>query len=199
MKPKNYFDQGDKEEKSPNFPLANPDEKNIMAVTKNSEDWRFVEFHLKSSFTSEIDITKVYSLYNQHMIINFEKRSRGKLYSYAWYSLKDKSDDKAVINYLNKLRTKGFDIQDGGMEFNVGLIFDEKYDDANNNETESAYILCKIIVGKSLCVLEGSEHMSHVKYEEYDSIVTSSTESNINKTKPLNYKLFNTANVLPMF
>jgi hypothetical protein len=203
LKAKNYYDQIDKEEnKLLNYtiPISNSnydDSKTLPTVTKMSEDWKFVEFHLKSSLTTEIQINKIISLYNQHMIINFEKRTKGKLFTYGWYNLREKFDEKNVLNYLTKLKTKGFEFSEEGLEFTVGkLIPDEKIEDANN-DIESVYVLCKIIVGKSLCQLEGFEVKS--PQNAYDSIVMCSSDSNVKKLKPLQYKIFNSTNVLPIF
>ena len=54
------------------------DDKNINSIRKNSEEWRFVEFHLKSSLTFDIEILKIVPIYNQHMQVNFEKKAKVK-------------------------------------------------------------------------------------------------------------------------
>jgi hypothetical protein len=56
--------------------MFNIDDKNQYYVPKYSDEWRFVEFHLKSSVTFDVDIKKIVTIYNQHMHINFEKKSR---------------------------------------------------------------------------------------------------------------------------
>ena len=43
-------------------------------VKKYSEDWRFVEFHLQSSISYEVDIFRIKPIYNEHMVNSFDKR-----------------------------------------------------------------------------------------------------------------------------
>ena len=47
-------------------------------IKKNSEEWNFVEFHLKSSLPFEIEIKKIKSIINVHIQINFEKKCKVK-------------------------------------------------------------------------------------------------------------------------
>jgi hypothetical protein len=54
--------------------MINKDDPN--SVQKYSDEWRLVEFHLKSSVNYDIEIKKIMSIYNQHMQINFEKKAR---------------------------------------------------------------------------------------------------------------------------
>jgi len=47
------------------------DDKNVK---RYSEDWRFVEFHLQSSISYEVEIKNIKPIYNEHMINSFDKR-----------------------------------------------------------------------------------------------------------------------------
>ena len=69
-------------------------EKNQSNVPKYSEDWRLVEFHLKSNLSSGIEIKRILTIFNQHMIVNFERRAKNKLYTYAWFSFNGNLDEK---------------------------------------------------------------------------------------------------------
>lgn len=124
------------------------DDKIQNSVTKFSEEWRFVEFHLKSSVTFDVEIKKIATIFNQHMHIMFEKKSKGKLTTYAWLSMNTIEDNK---NSLSKVRQRGFEIPSEGMEFVTGNIFGEDVNEENNNQEDSVFILCKLIVGRSLC------------------------------------------------
>ena len=102
-------------------------------IQKYSEDWRFVEFHLKSSISSEVEIQKIGMIPNQHMMINFEKRTKNKLFTYAWKNFRTQ-DDK---NSITKLRSRGFEVPKDGMDFIVGSLYDENSDEDSDSNSES--------------------------------------------------------------
>jgi len=183
-------------------------------VGKHSEEWRFVEFHLKSSLTQEVDIKSVVTISNQHMIINFEKRARNKLYTYAWYNCRNITDDS---NSIAKLRLRGFEIiPEQGMNFIVGSLIDESSEEGNLNE-ESSYVLCKIIIGRSWCKIQSNKDaFSNYNLDQafkktrpsgYDSIMFCPADSMTNKnsrtgwggSKSFLYRIFDSTNVLPMY
>jgi hypothetical protein len=185
-------------------------------IPKFSEDWRFVEFHLKSALSSintEIDLKRVITISNQHMLINFEKRAKNKLYTYAWYNFKGKSDDS---NSINKLKSRGFEIlPDHGMDFSVGSLLDDNNEDIIGEE--SAYVLCKIIIGRSYCKIQRDKELfssygmdnsfKKQKPSGYDSIMFCPADSISNKSlktgwgsmKSFTYRIFDSTNVLPMY
>lgn len=183
-------------------------------IAKFSEEWRFVEYHLKSSLSNEVDIKRIITISNQHMVINFEKRAKNKLFTYAWYNFKGNSEDN---NSISKLRSRGFEIlPDTGMDFIVGSLSDENSEDGNLNE-ESAYVLCKIIIGRSYCKIQrdkegfsayGMENaFKKMKPAGYDSIMfcpadsmsSRSTKTGWGVTKSFTYRIFDSTNVLPMY
>lgn len=191
-------------------------DKSQTTVQKLSEDWRFVEFHLKSSVIYEVDIKSVIPIYNQHMLINFEKRAKNKLFTFAW--IKNINDDK---NNILKLRSRGFEISNNGMDFTVGNIFDESDDDIIK-ETDDNYILCKIIIGRSYCKIVkdkmeldkfATENAFKNMRPDFDSIMFCPSDSafnrparstslnyiNSNNSKSFRYRLFDSANILPMY
>ena len=57
-------------------------------ITENSDEWKMVEFHLKSSISSEIKIDKIISVKNILTYNQFESLSSTHLWSYGWYNLK---------------------------------------------------------------------------------------------------------------
>jgi hypothetical protein len=187
------------------------EERNIQ---KFSEEWRFVEFHLKSSLTTEVDIKRVITISNQHMVINFEKRAKNKLYTYAWFNFKGNSEDN---NSINKLRSRGFEIlPEHGMDFIVGSLSDENNEEGSLSE-ESAYVLCKIIIGRSYCKIQrdregfssyGMENsFKKLRPAGYDSIMFCPADSMSSKSfksgwgasKSFVYRIFDSTNVLPMY
>jgi hypothetical protein len=180
-------------------------------IPKYSEDWRFVEFHLKSSISSEVEIQKIGIIPNQHMMINFEKRTKNKLYTYAWKNFRTQ-DDK---NSITKLRSRGFEVPKDGMDFIVGSLYDENSDEAM--EGESTYILCKIIIGRSYCKIirekdENSKYAMENAFKNnkpagYDSILFCPSDANSNKstkmgwgiTKSFRYRIYDSVNILPIY
>lgn len=196
-----------------NSNINNYNDKSLHNVQKLSEEWRFVEFHLKSAVPFETDIKNIAPIHNQHMLINFEKHARGKLHTYAWFDVNN-VDDK---NKLPKLRSRGFEIGNNGMDFIVGTIFDENSDENGFSELESNYILCKIIIGRSYCKIVKDKieldkyamenAFKNMRPSGYDSIVFCPTGSSYNKiskggfgmTKSFRYRIFEATNVLPMY
>jgi hypothetical protein len=183
-----------------------------IGVDKLSEEWRLVEYHLKSSLTNELEIKNVIPISNQHMIINFDKRSKNKLYTYAWYNHKVSGEDN---NSLKQLKSRGFEIlPDQGMDFIVGSLLDETNEEGNVSE-DSSYVLCKIIIGRSYCKIirdKGgfgpySMEKSIKKPPGYDSIMFCPADSNTTKSaktgwgssKLFVYRIFDSTNVLPMY
>jgi hypothetical protein len=178
-------------------------------VRRNSEDWRFVEFHLKSSVPYEVETKKVQVIYNSHMKTTFDKAAKNKLSAYTWVPLSNLDGS----NTVSKLRTRGrFDIPSSGMDFLYGSIFENP----SFTETESFFILCKVIIGRSYCKLirdknELSTFIMDINQRNflpdgYDSVMfspinyfTSSYPSVQLAHKTIRYRIFDSVNVLPMF
>lgn len=112
-------------------------------IKEDSEEWKKVEFHLKSSIPSEIQINKIISVKNNLSYNHFKKLEETHLWAYGWYDLKGQDYQKK----LKEMREKTFEIPPQGVNFKVGAI----YERSNLYEVESAFILCKIIIGKSFC------------------------------------------------
>ena len=133
-------------------------------ISQNSDEWKTVEFHLKSSIASEIKIDKIVSVKNTITFNQFELLASTHLWSYGWYNLK--GDDYDVL--MKRMRENSFDLPPYGANFKVGAIFDS----SNSYEVQSVYVLCKIIIGKSFCKLkqEGEKEIPPIKLDEpYES------------------------------
>ena len=173
-------------------------------IPKFSEEWRFVEFHLKSSLPCEVEIKRVITLPNLDKVQKFDIRLENMMYTYGWYNFKASSDH---IQLLSRLRHKGFEIKpEEGINFTVGSLLDQNDEEALNGEM--AYVLCKIIIGRSMGKIRDrkSAEMVSRKPSNYDSILFCPNEST-SKTmkngwgtnKSFTYRIFNSDYVLPMY
>ena len=170
-------------------------------IFENSDEWKTVEFHLKSSIASEIKIDKIISVKNTITYNQFESLTNSHLWSYGWYNLK--GDDYEVL--MKKMREKSFDLPPGGANFKVGAIFDS----SNSYEVQSVYVLCKIIIGKSFCKLkqEGEKENPPLKLDEpYESYVYCSPEQSAKSqkmswsmTKPYSYYINKKSHIEPLY
>ena len=147
-------------------------------IFQNSDEWKTVEFHLKSSIASEIKIDKIISVKNTLTYNQFESLTNNHLWSYGWYNLK--GDDYDI--QMKKMREHSFELPPQGANFKVGAIFDS----SNSYEVQSVYVLCKIIIGKSFCKLkqEGEKESPPLKLDEpYESYVYCSPEQSAKSQK----------------
>ena len=170
-------------------------------ISQNSDEWKKVEFHLKSSIASEIKIDRIVSVKNTLTYNQFESLTNSHLWSYGWYNLK--GDDYDIL--MKKMREKSFDLPPCGANFKVGAIFDS----SNSYEVQSVYVLCKIIIGKSFCKLkqEGEKEMPPVKLDEpYESYVYCSPEQSAKSqkmswsmTKPYSYYINKKSHIEPLY
>ena len=170
-------------------------------ISQNSDEWKTVEFHLKSSIASEIKIDRIVSVKNTITFNQFESLANTHLWSYGWYNLK--GDDYDVL--MKRMREKSFDLPPYGANFKVGAIFDS----SNSYEVQSVYVLCKIIIGKSFCKLkqEGEKEMPPVKLDEpYESYVYCSPEQSAKSqkmswsmTKPYSYYINKKSHIEPLY
>ena len=170
-------------------------------IFENSDEWKTVEFHLKSSIASEIKIDKIISVKNTITYNQFESLTNSHLWSYGWYNLK--GDDYEVL--MKKMREKSFELPPGGANFKVGAIFDS----SNSYEVQSVYVLCKIIIGKSFCKLkqEGEKENPPLKLDEpYESYVYCSPEQSAKSqkmswsmTKPYSYYINKKSHIEPLY
>lgn len=170
-------------------------------IAENSDEWKRVEFHLKSSIPSEIKITKIISVKNTTSYNQFEFLSSNHLWSYGWYNLKGEDYETK----MKEMREKTFPIPKIGVNFRVGAIFDS----SNSSEVESAYVLCKIIIGKSFCRLkqEGEKEYPPVTLDPpYESYMYCSPEQSAKSqkmswsmTKPYSYYIKNRNFIEPLY
>ena len=170
-------------------------------IFQNSDEWKMVEFHLKSSIASEVKIDKIISVKNTLTFNQFESLTNSHLWSYGWYNLK--GDDYDI--QMKKMREHSFELPPQGANFKVGAIFDS----SNSYEVQSVYVLCKIIIGKSFCKLkqEGEKESPPLKLEEpYESYVYCSPEQSAKSqkmswsmTKPYSYYINKKSHIEPLF
>ena len=170
-------------------------------ISQNSDEWKTVEFHLKSSIASEIKIDRIVSVKNIITYNQFESLTSGHLWAYGWYNLK--GDDYDIL--MKKMREKSFDLPPYGANFKVGAIFDS----SNSYEVQSVYVLCKIIIGKSFCKLkqEGEKENPPIKLDEpYESYVYCSPEQSAKSqkmswsmTKPYSYYINKKTHIEPLY
>ena len=99
-------------------------------LNPNSDEWKTVEFHLKSSIPTEVQINRIVSVKNILTYNQFEILSANNLWSYGWYNLKG-SDYEFK---MKEMREKTFHIPPIGVNFRVGAIFDQ----SNSSEVETA-------------------------------------------------------------
>ena len=170
-------------------------------IFENSDEWKTVEFHLKSSIASEIKIDKIISVKNTLTFNQFESLTNSHLWSYGWYNLK--GDDYDI--QMKKMREHSFELPPQGANFKVGAIFDS----SNSYEVQSVYVLCKIIIGKSFCKLkqEGEKESPPLKLDEpYESYVYCSPEQSAKSqkmswsmTKPYSYYINKKSHIEPLY
>ncbi len=170
-------------------------------ISQNSDEWKTVEFHLKSSIASEIKIDRIVSVKNIITYNQFELLTKSSLWAYGWYNLK--GDDYDIL--MKKMREKSFDLPPCGANFKVGAIFDS----SNSYEVQSVYVLCKIIIGKSFCKLkqEGEKENPPIKLDEpYESYVYCSPEQSAKSqkmswsmTKPYSYYIYKKSHIEPLY
>ena len=170
-------------------------------IFQNSDEWKTVEFHLKSSIASEIKIDRIVSVKNIITYNQFESLTNSHLWSYGWYNLK--GDDYEI--QMKKMREHSFELPPQGANFKVGAIFDS----SNSYEVQSVYVLCKIIIGKSFCKLkqEGEKESPPIKLDEpYESYVYCSPEQSAKSqkmswsmTKPYSYYINKKSHIEPLY
>ena len=170
-----------------------PNEDKNMPIDPNTEEFKEVKFHFDTIFSDVTQKTnnseqkiyimdKVYSLKNQYISLNFEKREMNEVTSYGWYS-SESSDDKRFDDLLFKLRTKGLEKIEN--EINVSPPLP-----SNEPDIHDIY-LCKFIIGESLIVFKGDDdnELPEDYLEKYDTIVY------IRNDKTKRYKVLKLENI----
>ena len=168
-------------------------EERISSIDPNSEEFKEIKFHFNTIFhditqktnNSEqkiLEIDRAYSLKNQYISLNFEKREMNEVTSYGWYS-SESSDDKRFDDLVFRLRTKGLEKIEN--EINVSPPLP-------TNESEIHDIcLCKFIIGESLIIFKGDDdnELPDDYLEKYDTIVY------IRNDKTKRYKVLKLENI----
>jgi hypothetical protein len=175
-------------------------------ITKFSEEWKYVDFLLKSSVSTDASIQRLLAINNQNMKIKFDKLSEGKTTINAWININQLGD----INYMKKIKLNGFDIPPTGLDFWTGSVVDEIQEE-QYQENDNIYILCKIVVGrtyikiiKNKTEINNIDNVKALKPPEYDSVLFWSKENSEKSTQftPLKcyrYRIFDTESVLPLY
>ena len=129
-------------------------------------------------------------------------------------------------NSLSKLRSRGFEILNTGMDFIVGSLFSDDNDESSFQEIDSYFIFCKILIGRSYCkvvqnvsyLLFIKNKLDHnvnttdisydiIKSKGFDSIMFCPADNNYSKqknfgiglNKSFRYRIFDSTNILPMY
>ena len=139
-------------------------------IPPNSPEFKEIQFHFNTIFNdipqrtnnSEqkiYGIDRAFSLKNQYISLNFEKREMNEVTSYGWYS-SESADEKRFDDLVFKLRTKGLEKIEN--EINVSPL-----PQSNETEIHDIYI-CKFIIGESLIIFKGDDDgdLPDVNFEE---------------------------------
>ena len=156
-----------------NNQLLSNEEKNTPIDTNTSE-FKELSFHFNTIFNdisqktvsadSKIyEIDRAYSLKNQYISLNFEKREQTEVPSYGWF-ISETNDEKKFEELVYRLKTKGLEKLEN--EINVGPPMSP-----NENDIHDIF-LCKFIVGNALIVFQNDEpDLSEEAYDVYDTII----------------------------
>ena len=134
------------------------------------------------------EIEKAYSLKNQYISLNFEKRQLNEVSSYGWYESDNFFEDKNFDEQIIKYKYKGFE-----------RIKDEIKICAPSNKDSDRYIIiiCKFIVGKSEIIFQDQKlsDEDREKYKaNYDTIVRIINKPD-NKQNEKNYNILKDENI----
>ena len=177
---------------------------------------------LSSNELGIYEIEKAYSLKNQYISLNFQKRQINEVSSYGWYE-SENYDDKKLDEQVIRLKSKGLEkIKDEITAY--GWYESDNYDDkktdeqvlifkskglqkikdeikvsAPNNKEPDRYtiIICKFIVGKSEIIFQDQELTEEAKEQyrnNFDTIVRILNKSN-NKENIKNYNVLREENI----
>ena len=163
------------------------DENLAIQIDKNHPDYPELEFHfntLLNDFSNKklnandnnsiFEIEKAYTLKNQYISLNFEKREQNEVSAYGWYS-REFTDEKKIDELANRLKAKGLEKIEH--EIMVSAI--------PNNEDNKIIIICKFIVGESEIIFKDEElnEEQKEKYKNnYDTIVRVISNPNSKET-----------------
>lgn len=180
-----------------NFNQLSNDE-GISQLDLNSPEGAELKFHFNTIFNDcskktnnenkIYEIEGAYSLKNQYIALNFEKREMNEVSAYGWF-YSDENEEKKIEEFANKIRTKG--LKDFDKEIYVSPI-------PNLDESNNFIILCKFIVGQSEVLFQDEEISIEQKKEylnnNYDTIVRLQKNQN-NKDNVKKYNILREENI----
>lgn len=149
-------------------------ESKLLPLDPNSSEFQDLQFHFDTIFndisqrstSSEqkiYGIERGYSIKNQYISLNFQKREMNEITSYGWY-LSGTNDDKKFEELIYKIKTKGQD--EFSFEINISPP-------SGTSEDIHDIFICKFIVGESYILFQGDELEKSKEEiaENYDTIV----------------------------
>ena len=161
----------------------------ISQLDKNSEEYQEMEFLFNTlvndmSQKANAAEQKIYgiegsfSLKNQYISLNFQKREMSEITSYGWYVPEDQ-DEKKFEDSLYRLKLKGQ--EKVGFDINVAPTGEELRD----------VFICKFIVGECYILFQGDqlEQTKEELAETYDTIVK------ISENKSKKYEVLKPENI----
>ena len=167
-------------------------------LTPDSPDYSELQFlfntmfnepssRISSNEASTYEIEKAYSLKNQYITLNFQKREKNEVSSYGWYE-SENYDDKKLDEQVLRLKSKGLE-----------KIKDEIKVSSPSNKEPDRYIIiiCKFIVGRSEVIFQDQELTEEAKEHyknNYDTVVRILSKSN-NKENFKNYNILRDENL----
>ena len=145
-------------------PLLSNDD--VTPIDPTTQEFAEIKFHFDTLFndtskkinTNEAQIHEIenaYSLKNQYISLNFEKREMNEVSAYGWFN-SEITDEKKIPEIVNRLRAKGLEKIEH--EIMVSAL--------PNNDDLHYIILCKFIVGESEVIFQ-DEELNEEKKEKY--------------------------------
>lgn len=159
--------------------LADSEEKKALVDTLSTE-FKELSFNFITLFNEPIqknqvetkitEVEKAYSLKNQHIALNFEKREMDEVSFLAWFNSSESNDEKKLQDLIYRYKSKGQE------KIPIDVMC-SPYASSSDFEIHDV-IICKIILGESLVVFEEEgekdkekEKEKEAEYDKYDTIV----------------------------
>lgn len=175
-------------------------------IQRDTEEWKYVEFLMKSSIKNDISIQKIITLSNEHTKIRFLKQAEDKVSTYAWnygYMIQDSNFGKFKMNEL--------EIGPNGLDFWTGVLPDDLTEEHSQGLLEGRdIILSKIIIGRAFVkfykekqeLINFENSQKNLKPPEYDSVLLwnqQEPKKTFTAQKSFKYRIFNSESVLPLY
>ena len=176
--------------------------KSYVVVPKKVADWSKIEYRLQLALgTSTAVIKNMWSVSKPHLNLQYEKL-KGKKSMLNVVSFVDvKSLDKTTT--VEKIISEGFDIPKKGKIFSTGFFQLEQKEQSSSGTYQ--VLLCKVAVGKSLCLrLKKNDNLSEmIKREDmdptFDSVYLMYEKDKDNSLYKFDYVIFDRAQVHPEY